>query len=198
MRNEQQSVTLDAVNSEDDVPLEANGLTNYLDDETVDLPLLLETAKAAETIASVFLQVDGATFNLYFGNMAGSPYFAVSIYLDQEAKHSKWWNGKSLSVFKLKTFITSNRELLKEPRNSIGVWYDAENDRTYLEVTATLPFRDKADYTEAVRQGRHYNQVGIYDLEEKAYIALGGTGELPEDVPPVLERLSTLQRGRVL
>ena len=109
--------------------------------------------------------------------------------------YSKWWNGNSLSPFKLRTFIASNDELLTDPRNSIGVWYDKEGDRTYLEITAVLLFLDKADYTAAVRQGRRYNQIGIYDLEEKAYIALGGTGELPEDAPPVSERLPKLQRG---
>ncbi len=189
-------MTVNAYITEDDGPIEAAGLADYLDDETVVLPALLKTAAAAEVIARAFLKVNGATFSLYFGSMVNHPYFAVSIYQDAEARHSKWWNGRSLSAFKLKTFIASNQELLREPRNSIGVWYDSENDRTFLEVTATLPFRDKVDYTEAVRQGRGYNQVGIYDLEEEAYIALGGTGELPGNTPSVSERLPKMQRGK--
>lgn len=178
-----------------DAHREASDLADYLSDKTTILPRLIETEEAATQIAHLFLSSNGATFSLHFGSMADKPYLAVSIYQDLEARYSKWWSGKSLSVFKLRAFIASNRQLGEEPRNSIGIWYDIENDRTYLEVTATLSFNDKSDYTEAIRLGRHYNQIGIYDLEERVYLSLGGTGELPADVPPVLGRLPTLQRG---
>ena len=181
-----------------EAPREAADLADYLSDETAALPPFFEAESTAEQIANLFRSASGATFSLYFGSMTGTPSFAVSIYQDPKARHSKWWNGKSLTPFKVRAMIAANRELLKEPRNSIGVWYDVENDRTYLEVTATFPFLDKADYTTAIRQGRRYNQIGIYDLEEGVYIALGGTGELPENVPPVSERLPVLQRGRDL
>ncbi len=77
----------------------------------------------------------------------------------------------------------------------MGIWYDTENDRTYLELTATLPYRDEDDLAEAIKQGKRYNQIGIYDLEAGEYVALGGTGDLPENVPPVSERLPKLERG---
>ena len=181
-------------------PREAASLVDYLSDAAAVLPPFWEppVEEAIKSIRALFLSSGGATYSPYFGNMAALPYIAVSVYQDSEAKHSKWWNGNNLSPFKLRAFIASNDELLTDPRNSIGVWYDKEGDQTYLEITATLLFLDKADYTAAVRQGRRYNQIGIYDLEEKAYIALGGTGELPEDAPPVSERLPNVQRGRDL
>jgi len=178
-----------------DAPREATDLADYLSDKTTILPRLIGTEEAATQIARLFHSSNGATFSLHFGNMTGKPYFAVSIYQDSEARHSKWWNGKSLSELKLRAFIASNRQLSEEPRNSIGLWYDTENDRTYLEVTATLSFYDKLDYTNAIGLGRRYNQIGIYDLEERVYLSLGGTGELPADTPPVLGRLPALQRG---
>ena len=139
----------------------------------------------------------GATFSLYFGNMVEKPHFAVVLY--PEAEHSKSWEGKSLPSFKLRSFIASNHELLKDARNSIGVWYASSQDanvaNTFLEVTGVLPFRDKADYKEAIHEGRRYNQQGIYDLEHIVYIETGGTGELPDDVPPVSDRLPVLKRG---
>lgn len=180
---------------EDNAALEAVHLMDYIQDTTPVLPAFLEMTEAATAIESAFSETNGATFSLYFGSMVGTPHFAVSVYQDPEARHSKWWNGKSLTAFKLKAFVASNRELLQEPRNSVGIWYDVENDRTYLEVTATLPFRHKADYTEAVYQGRRFNQIGIYDLEESVYLGLGGTGDLPEDAPPISERLPPLRRG---
>lgn len=180
---------------EDNAALEAVHLTDYIKDATTVLPAFLEMAEAVTAIERAFSETNGATFSLYFGSMVCTPYFAVSIYQDLEARHSKWWNGRSLTAFKLKAFIASNRELLQEPRSSVGIWYDVGNDRTYLEVTATLPFRHKADYTEAVYQGRRFNQIGIYDLEENIYLGLGGTGDLPEDAPPTPERLPPLQRG---
>ena len=176
----------------------ATSLADYLGDEATVLPPLLEVQDVVRQMVGLFQSAGGATFSLFFGSMAGTASLAVSLYQDTAARHSKWWNGKSLSPFRLRSFIAANHELLGEPGNSVGVWYDVENDRTYLEVTATLPFFDKADYTAAVRQGRRYNQIGIYDLEERAYIALGGTGELPEDAPPVFERLLAPQRGRDL
>ena len=174
-------------------PSYAGSFAEYLDDADAELPDALDVDQVIEQIASAFQAVGGATFSLYFGDMIGAPCFAVSIY--PEAKHSKWWNGKSLTAFKLKAFIASNRELLQEPRSNVGVWYDAESDRTYLEVTAAMPFRNKVDYTKAIRYGKEYNQIGIYDLEEKVYLALGGTGELPASVPPISERLPVLERG---
>ncbi len=178
-----------------DAPRLADSLSDYLYDETTALPNAFDADRAAEQIIVAFQAVAGATFSLYFGSMVDTPCFAVSIYQDPEAKYSKWWNGKSLATFKLKAFIASSKELLQDPRNSVGVWYDAESNRTYLEVTATLPFRDKADYTAAIYRGRYYNQIGIYDLEEKVYFALGGTGELPMSAPPISERLPILERG---
>lgn len=176
-------------------PRRAGSFADYLDDAATVLPDALDVNRVAEQMVDAFQSTGGATFNLHFGNMIGNPCFAVSVYQDPEAIHSKWWKGKSLSVFKFEAFITSNRELLREPRNSVGVWYDTDSKRTYLEVTATLPFRDKSDYTKAIHQGKQYNQIGIYDLEEEVYLSLGGTGALPENTPPISDRLPTLQRG---
>jgi len=181
-------------------PREAASFVDYLSDEAAALPPLwaVPIEEAIKSIRNLFLASGGATYSAYFGSMTALPYIAVSVYQDPKAKHSKWWNGNSLSPFKLRAFIVSNNELLTDPRSSVGVWYDKEGNRTYLEITAALLFLNKADYMAAVRLGRRYNQIGIYDLEEKAYIALGGTGELPEDAPPVSERLPKLQRGRDL
>lgn len=178
-----------------ETPREAVDLTDYLNDEATVLPPVLETDDIATSIRAAFDDSGGATYSIYFGSMVGKPFFAVSIYQERESKYSKSWQGRSLEPYKLRAFLASCVALLLEPRNSVGVWYDIENDQTYLEVTATLPFRDKADYTGAIGQGRRYNQIGIYDLEERVYLSLDGTGELPAEIPPVTERLPALERG---
>lgn len=92
--------------------------------------------------------------------------------------------------------IASSQQLLSDPRNSVGLWYDEEDGNTYLEVTATLPHQDETDRQEAIELGQRYNQIGMYDLQAREYLPLGGTGVLPKDAPPVQERLPRLERGR--
>lgn len=179
-----------------DRPRVASSLADYLDDELTGLPDVLDVHQAAEQIAALFVANEGATFNLYFGNMLDQPYYAVSIYLDREAKHSVFWSGRNLSLVKLRSLMASSHQLLRGPRNSVGLWYDEEDGNTYLEITATLPHRDEADREEAVNLGGRYNQIGMYDLQAREYVPLGGTGTLPKDAPPVSERLPKLERGR--
>jgi hypothetical protein len=59
-----------------------------------------------------------------------------------------------------------------------------DEDLTYLDVTATLPDRDRA-----IDLGQQFNQIGIYDLLRGQEISTGGTGEPLPDLPPESDRL---------
>lgn len=125
----------------------------------------------------------GSTFNLYFGNLKGKKLYAVSVYPDR----GRILQGKAIDPAILRAFIEENRDLLADPRNSIGTWYDADEGLTYLDVSATLPDRQLT-----IRLGKKYNQVGIYDLGSGRVIDTGGTGEPLPNIEAPEKRLPPL------
>ncbi len=77
---------------------------------------------------------------------------------------------------------------MREPRNSIGTWYDDEANVTFLDITAVV-----ADKREALMLGSVYNQKGIYDLATGDEIPTGGTGKKPGGAPPDTDRLDVTE-----
>ena len=94
-----------------------------------------------------------------------------------------------MSIGVVKTFLRENEDLLRDPRHCVGIWYDAAEDQTYIDVSVTL-----SDETEAVRLGQQYNQRDIYDFTRREVIDTGGTGATQDDLPPVGQRLPPLGR----
>ena len=81
--------------------------------------------------------------------------------------------------------------MLEDARNTVGTWYNREEDSTYLDITTTLPSR-----TEAVSLAMQYNQIAMYDLAAQVEIATEGTGEEINGLPPLMERLAPIRRQR--
>ncbi len=130
----------------------ADNLTAYLSDATLALPPALEVELLTRQVASWLATHEGATFNLFFGNMAGQALYAVSLYPER----SVVFPGRAVPEDLLRRFIQDNQDLLADPRNSIGIWYSAALDAVYLDVSATLP-----DRAEAVSLGEWYNQTRV-------------------------------------
>jgi hypothetical protein len=122
----------------------------------------------------------GATFSLYFGNVLGQELYAVSLYPERSVQI----RGRSVPTRRLQAFLALNQDLLRDPRNAVGTWYNEEENTTYLDVSATLPDREQA-----ILLAQQYNQIAIYDLLQKEEIETGGTGEPLLDAPPELQRL---------
>lgn len=163
----------------------ASNLTDYLSDENLNLPSALNVETLARQVSEWLTTHDGATFNLFFGNMAGQVLYAVSLYPERSAVIP----GRTLPVGLLRQFIEDNRDLLADPRNSIGIWYSDALQAIYLDVSATLP-----DMAEAVSLGEWYNQEAIYDLGWDEVLDTGGTGEWREGWSSESNRLSPLHR----
>jgi hypothetical protein len=158
----------------------AKDLRTYLSNRRTRLPRLIPGERAVRLIERLHEEDGGATFSLYFGNVAGQELFAVSLYPERSVQV----RGRFISARRLLAFLAQNQDLLSDPRNAIGTWYNEDDDTTYLDVTATVP-----DRVEAIALGKQYNQIGVYDLQRGEDIVTGGTGEPLLDAPPEAHRL---------
>ena len=175
----------------------AESLADYLNDALAVLPEPADFERAAEQILALYVQSIsryteslnqgiGATFNLYFGDLSGQPYYAVALYSDLVPPPEP---GMALDVRVLKSFISQNWQLLLDPRNNIGLWYDDEDNLLYLDISAMIP-----DKQEAVRLGILYNEKEGFDLENGEPFTIGGTGTPAQNLPVPQERLPVLVR----
>jgi hypothetical protein len=151
------------------------------------LPALVAAEAAARSIAARHRADGGSTFNLYVGDLSGLPLYAVSLYPER----SIVLRGRELNPRVVAAFVDANMDLLRDPRNSVGTWFNEMNGLTYLDVSATLPSME-----EAITLGRRYNQVAIFDLQRLEEMEIGGTGEEVPDLPPITQRLPALPGQR--
>lgn len=105
-----------------------------------DLLDRLDVVAAAQTVWGLYLQADGATFNLHSGNLAGKSLYAVSVYGDR----TRNVDGPDFSVEIIEAFIRANLDLLIQPENSVGVWLAARDGKVYLDVSITVEDRRRA------------------------------------------------------
>jgi hypothetical protein len=164
----------------------AKTLAEYLRDKRTKLPPRLDARQAAEQIAALHEAEGGVTFNLHFGNQAGQRLFAVSVFPERTRRVP----SQQISVELLRAFIQNNTDLLADPRCGVGTWFDPELGLTFIDVTATVPRK-----TVAVRLGKRYNQIAIFDLERCEVIEIGGSGQPVTNAPPLSQRLPAIRRG---
>ncbi len=165
----------------DDRPV-AESLSSYLaNSEGLALPELAEAEAAASQTIALYEQSGrvGATFSLRFGDMSGQPLYSVSLWPELGRKVV----GDTVKPRVLQSFIMENRELLNDPRGCVGLWYNADENAAYLDITAALP-----NQQEAKQLAAQYNQIAIFDLKALAEIETGGTGDTPADMPTAAER----------
>lgn len=72
----------------------------------------------------------------------------------------------------IKDFMEKNKDVLSDPNNYLGTWYDTESKRISLDISRCVENKD-----EAIRMGRKYNQIAIWDVANFEEIATGGSGE---------------------
>ena len=117
------------------------------------------TGQAISDIVSKTSSVDekgqaGVTYNLYHGDLAGSPRFAVAAFPERSVTVDGAPSQKAIG-----TFISKNMDLLEDPENSVGTWYDKRAGNFVLDIVKTLD--KKAD---ALTLGAKTNQKAIFDL----------------------------------
>jgi hypothetical protein len=109
----------------------------------------------------------GATINKKKGNLSGKPFYAVSPFKIREKKIPVSKFNKKVVV----EFLNSNKDLLKNPSNSIGTWKHEEY--VFLDISATTPSLETAEKI-AVEN----NQIAIFDLLELKEITVTEVKEM--------------------
>lgn len=104
----------------------------------------------------------GATYNLYKGNLAGTPHFAVAVFPDRTRILKGAPSPKDIA-----SYIQKNRDVIDNPEFSVGTWYDSTKDEFVLDVVKTV-----TDRNHAVQLGQRYNQDAIFDLGKLEEIRL--------------------------
>lgn len=97
-------------------------------------------------------------------------------------ERSKTYKGKTVTDKQLDNFRKQNADILdgNEDYFSIGTWYDANTDQTYLDISAIVPTKV------GEKLGKKYNQKAVFNLETMEEVETGGTGEMKgnfKDIP---------------
>ena len=161
-------------------PAPATDIVTFLSGRSRELPQLIEVDEAVRYTLVLHQANEGATFNMYFGDLAGQRLYAVSLYPDR----SVVIEGKQIPLAVLRRFFLDNRDLWVDPQVSVGTWFSTDGNMTYLDISATIPDRELA-----IQLGKKYNQTSIFDLFNLEEIQTGGTGEAVPNLPPADERL---------
>jgi hypothetical protein len=144
----------------------------------------------AKRIVAITEWRKGCTFNVATGKAAQAgkdPLYNVSIYPDPD-RAVILPAGQKLAHERVAQFIADNRDLLKDPDNSVGTWINDEDGKTYLDISISTP-----DIKFAKFAGEKYNQKAIWDLKAMENIPTGGTGEAVKGLLPAQERLAKLR-----
>jgi hypothetical protein len=159
-------------------------VATLLSQPTVRLPATLEPSEVARQNVALHRENGGSTVSLYFGNLAGQRLYVVDLFPERE----RVVPGAEVSQALLEQFVADNRDLLADPRNTVGTYYDEETGNTAVNVSSALPDRELA-----LALARQHNQQFVFDLGAMSAIPVGGTGQHPDDLPPLPQRLPTLR-----
>jgi len=163
----------------------AGDLKEYLSDVNTRLPRRLPLKEMAILVHDAHVRDGGASIHPRFGNLKRQALIAVSLYPERTLRI----NGSEIPFELIAVFYKQNADLFQDPRLILGTWYNADQDITYLDVTAVFP-----RWQEAVSLAATYNQIAVYDLALETEVSIGGTGDEPSDMPPEIQRLPPLMR----
>jgi len=128
----------------------------------------------------------GSSVSLIYGDMAGKPYYSVSIFPECGLSIP----GKEIDEEGLQSYIREHMDLLNRRNIVIGTWYNERDGRTYIDISAII-----SDENFAIELGKRYNQIAIFNLEDAREVFTGGTGENISSLPSIEKRLKELKYG---
>lgn len=173
----------------------ANGLSSVLGIET-EAAVLEEpaTSWSAESQAENHFAdeatggVLGSTYTLDGQNQVGQPKASVSIF-NERSKIVKGKMSQQEMVQILNEFKEANKDIFEgnEDVLSIGTYYDAQSDQTFIDVAAVV------DKKAAVALGEQYNQISVFALDTMEEIATGGDGKVVEGLKPEIDRVADIR-----
>ena len=133
------------------------------DGESSDGPISL--GEMARIAMDSFVRTDGATVNLYLGDLQGQRLFAVAV-----KGRGRRLPQRLITTSRIERYIEDQIDLLNNKQYSLGIWYDAEEAVTWLDVSQTVPDEHTARQLAAER-----GEKAIYALEDGREIDLSGS-----------------------
>lgn len=98
--------------------------------------------------------------------------YMCAVYTDR----STWLKGDTVKDPKkrtaaIKEFMEKNKDVLSDPDNFLGTWYDTETGNISLDISKNFKNKD-----EAIKFASEHNEKAIWDVANMAEISTGGTG----------------------
>jgi hypothetical protein len=130
----------------------------------------------ASTVAALTQEHGGASFNPAKGNLAGTAHYAAGVFPDR----TKIIKGLPTPE-QVGQFMEANKDLLQDPSNSIGTWFNKADGNTVFDISVTTP-----SLQDAQRLAANKGQFAIFDLGKMAEIPQGvpGAEAMPGDAGP--------------
>ena len=129
--------------------------------------------KLFNEIVKTHISTGGSTYDpRQRKSMVGTDRYSVSIYPDR----TDTVPGKDITQQQLENFTKKNVDLLSQPENYIGTWFDQESGQSYLDVVV-LASKDGA-----IGLGKIANQKAVFGLKDFDEVPTMGTGTMPKEL----------------
>lgn len=89
---------------------------------------------------------------------------------------SQWLSGEDVTnpekrTEAIRSFMDKNKDVLSDPDNYLGTWFDTESGKISLDISRNFSSRE-----EAVKFATEHNEKAIWDVKNMTEIPTGGTG----------------------
>lgn len=122
-------------------------------------------------IAARTITGGGISIHVKSGKEPKSGYMCAT-YTDR----SQWLKGDEVTnaekrTTAIKSFMEKNKDVLSDPDNYLGTWYDTSTGNISLDIS-----RNFTSKSAAVKFATEHNEKAIWDVKNMAEISTGGTG----------------------
>ena len=126
---------------------------------------------AAGGVAHRTMANGGISYHVKSGKEPKSGYMCA-VYADR----AEWIKGDDVSnpekrTAAIKNFMEKNKDVLSDPDNYLGTWYDTESGNISLDIS-----RNFSDKKAAIKYASEHNEKAIWDVKNMTEIPTGGTG----------------------
>lgn len=134
------------------------------DVEAHPVPSVSAMQERATAILSRHNSTGGSSTNMVTGvDLGGTHAYAVSVYKGREVQIP----GQPTQA-QLRDYIAANQDLLGDPNNVLGTWFNPKDEHTYLDISVTAP-----NVQIALALGRENNQLAVFYLRTFDTIPVG-------------------------
>lgn len=126
---------------------------------------------AAGGVASRTVTNGGISYHVKSGKEPKTGYMCATY-----TSRAEWIKGDEVSnpekrTARIKAFMEKNKDVLSDPDNYLGTWFDTESGNISLDIS-----RNFSSKSAAIKFATEHNEKAIWDVANMAEISTGGTG----------------------